>query len=162
MWILTVALLAGAGFCLLAVLKSRTQRDARLEGIPVKTAAHCARESGRASRYGSDRKTSQTTQAVESPEEWWENVDAEYFWVVLCKNEKFHRRLNPAHSHRIPLGQTDTISGKPVNTPFRVRCDSCGSEYLYMPSDVMRWEMEARQSFKPHPLFEGSAWTNGS
>ena len=147
MGFLAVALLAGAGFCLLAVLETRTQRDARLEGIPIKAAAHCSRESAR------DRKISETTQAAEFPEEWWENVDAEYFWVVLCKNEKFHRHLNPAHSHRIPLGQTETITGKPVNTPFRVRCDSCGSEDVYMPSDVMRWEMEAPRSFEPHPLF---------
>jgi hypothetical protein len=153
MWFLAVALLAGAGFCLLAVLKSRTQRDARLEGIPIKTAAHCSRESGRESRYGSDRKTSERREAVESPEEWWANADVHYFWVVLCKNEKFHRRLNPAHSHRIPLGQTDTVSDQPVSTPFQARCDSCGSEYVYMPSDVMRWEMEAPQSFDPHPLF---------
>jgi hypothetical protein len=92
-----------------------------------------------------------TPEPVEPLTEWW--VSADYFWIVLCKNQKFHRRLNASYAHRIPLGRTDSVLPKPVSEPFRVCCDVCGKEYAYAPSEVMRWEMKAPQSFEPHPFF---------
>jgi len=153
MWVLAAAFLAGAGLCGLVVLKSWARREDLLTAIPIETAAQRAREFGEKSPNQAEREISERMAPLNPPEEWWENVNSEYFWVVLCKNAKFHRRLNPAYSHRIPLGQTDTLADKPVRAPFSVRCDLCGNEYVYMPSDVMRWEMEAPLSFEPHPLF---------
>jgi len=92
-----------------------------------------------------------TTEAVESTNELWANPD--YFWIVLCKNERFHHKSNHNYAHRIPLGQTDTVSPKPVSQPFKARCNSCGKEYVYEPSEVLRCEMETSQSFESHPLF---------
>ena len=91
------------------------------------------------------------TEAVESTNELWANPD--YFWIVLCKNERFHHESNHNYAHRIPLGQTDSVSPKPVSQPFKARCNSCGKEYVYEPSDVLRSEMEIPQSFESHPLF---------
>ena len=91
------------------------------------------------------------TEAVESGNELWANAD--YYWIVLCKNKRFHHHSNRNYSHRIPLGRTDTVLPKPVSQPFKARCTSCGKEYVYAPSEVLRWEMEAPQSFEPHPLF---------
>ena len=91
------------------------------------------------------------TEAVESTNELWANPD--YFWIVLCKNERFHHKSNHNYAHRIPLGQTDTVSPKPVSQPFTARCNSCAKEYVYQPSEVLRCEMEIPQSFEPHPLF---------
>lgn len=87
----------------------------------------------------------------------WE--DSRYFWVVLCKNRWFHLRQNLFFRHRIPLAETDAITPRPVvDCRFRVRCDECGKEYLYKPSEVFRFEQEPPESFTPHPLFrdEGS------
>jgi len=82
----------------------------------------------------------------------WENSD--YCWVVLCKNSWFHLRRNLFSSHRIPLGETDAVTPLPVLTgPFPVRCDECGKEYFYKPSDVRRYEQQLPQEFTPHPLF---------
>ena len=91
------------------------------------------------------------TEAVESTNELWANPD--YFWIVLCKNERFHHQSNHNYAHRIPLGQTDTVSPKPISQPFKARCNSCGKEYVYAPSEVLRCEMETPQSFESHPLF---------
>jgi hypothetical protein len=82
----------------------------------------------------------------------WENSN--YCWVVLCKNKWFHLRRNLFSSHRIPLGETDAVSPLPaLDASFSVRCDECGAERLYKPSDVRRYEQDAPDSFMPHPLF---------
>ena len=84
----------------------------------------------------------------------WE--DSSYCWVVICKNNFFHLRHNIFYRHRIPLAETDAVSSRPpLKGPFRVRCDSCGKEYIYKPSDVSRVEKELPESFSPHPLFRG-------
>jgi hypothetical protein len=74
----------------------------------------------------------------------WE--DANYCWVVLCKNHWFHIRQNIFFRHRIPLGKH-----------FTVRCDAYGKRYTYKPKDVRRLELELPESFKPHPLFREDA-----
>lgn len=82
----------------------------------------------------------------------WE--DSDYCWVVLCKNTWFHLRKHLFSSHRIPLGETDAVAPIPALTgPFPVRCDECGVEYHYKPSDVRRYEQTLPESFTPHPLF---------
>lgn len=82
----------------------------------------------------------------------WENSD--YCWVVLCKNSWFHLRRNLFSSHRIPLAETDAVTPLPaLSGSFSVRCDECGKEYFYKPSDVRRYEQQLPESFVPHPLF---------
>jgi len=83
----------------------------------------------------------------------WE--DSNYCWVVLCKNHWFHFRRTLFNSHRIPLGETDAVMSPPVlRGRFPVRCDECGKEYLYKPSDVTRYEQDLPEGFTPHPLFQ--------
>lgn len=80
--------------------------------------------------------------------------DCSYCWVVVCKNHWFHRKGNPFNVYRIPLGETDAVSTRPaINQHFVAQCDKCFREYVYKPSDVLRWEMEPPSSFVPHPLF---------
>jgi hypothetical protein len=82
--------------------------------------------------------------------------DNRYFWVVLCKNRWFHMResLSLNYRQRIPLAETDSVAACPIgNTTFNVRCDKCGKEYSYRASDVLKFELEAPDSFTPHPLF---------
>ncbi|HEV2195826.1 MAG TPA: hypothetical protein VGR55_09590 [Candidatus Acidoferrum sp.] len=82
----------------------------------------------------------------------WE--DSQYSWVVFCKNRFYHLRQNLFHRHRIPLGLTDAVSPRPaIDARFRARCDDCGKEYLYAPSEVLRYEQEPPEDFQPHPLF---------
>ena len=84
--------------------------------------------------------------------------DANYFWVVLCKNHWFHMRQNIFFRHRIPLSQTDAVSALlPLSKAFTVQCDDCRKTYTYEPKDVQRVELELPQSFKPHPLFREDA-----
>jgi len=85
------------------------------------------------------------------PHPAWE--DCSYFWVVVCKNHWFHRRRNLFHVHRIPLGQTDAVSPRPITGTFLVRCNDCGKEYLYEQSDVLRYEQDVPEPFTPHALF---------
>jgi hypothetical protein len=74
--------------------------------------------------------------------------DYQYCWVVFCKNYFYHLRQNVFHRHRIPLGVTDGVTNRPaIDARFRVPCDDCGEEYLYAPSEVVRYEQG------PHPLF---------
>jgi protein kinase-like protein len=81
-------------------------------------------------------------------------VDSNYCWVVVCKNHWFHKRPNIFNVHRIPLGETDAVLPRPeIGGLITVRCDECGRQYVYKPSDVLRYEMEAPPSFVPHPLF---------
>lgn len=82
----------------------------------------------------------------------WE--DSGYCWVVLCKNKWFHLRQSLFSSHRIPLGETDAVMPLPsLERHFRVRCDVCGKEYFYKPSEVRRFEQELPENFVPHPFF---------
>ena len=78
----------------------------------------------------------------------------EYFWVVLCKNKRFHKHQNLFFGHPIPLAETDAIdSPPPLNERFRVRCNDCGEEYTYEPKEVLRSEIQPPDAFTPHPLF---------
>jgi hypothetical protein len=82
----------------------------------------------------------------------WE--DSRYFWVVHCKNHWFHARKNLFFRHKIPLAETDSFSSRPaIEGRFRARCDECGKEYVYKPSEVFRYELEPPESLTPHPLF---------
>jgi hypothetical protein len=152
MWPQTTALLIGgaAGVCSFLVLQLLARRHERSTAPQINSGAGPRPGTEDDCPHETHAKT-ETGEFLDSPKEWW--VNAEYFWIVLCKNEQFHRRANPLHAHRIPLGQTDTVSRLPVSKPFQVRCDSCGKEYIYTSSEVMRWEMEAPESFDPHPLF---------
>ena len=83
----------------------------------------------------------------------WE--DANYCWVVLCKNYLFHLRQNIFFRHRIPLGETDAVAPlPPLGEHFAVRCDDCGETYTYRPQDVRRIGLELPESFKAHPRFQ--------
>jgi hypothetical protein len=80
--------------------------------------------------------------------------DRDYFWVVLCKNHRFHHKGNTSFAHQIPLCETDAYSPLPVlTTTVTVRCDACGEEYAYRAVDIMRNEIAAPASFEPHPMF---------
>jgi hypothetical protein len=81
--------------------------------------------------------------------------DNSYCWVVMCKNNRFHKRVNLFFKHTIPLGEADVYALLPaLEGNFTVRCDECGKEYLYKPSDVLRFDQELAVSFTPHPLFQ--------
>jgi hypothetical protein len=83
----------------------------------------------------------------------WE--DNSYCWVVMCKNNWFHDRVNLFFKHKIPLGETDVYASLPaLKGNFAVRCDECQKEYLYKASDVLRHDQESPLSFTPHPLFQ--------
>jgi hypothetical protein len=78
----------------------------------------------------------------------------DYFWVVLCKNRRFHHKGNLSYEHRIVLGETDAFSPLPMLTEqVKVRCDVCGEEYSYKAKEILRAEIEVPKSFVPHPLF---------
>jgi hypothetical protein len=82
----------------------------------------------------------------------WE--DSSYCWVVSCKNQWVHRRQNLFHPHPIPLGETDAVRPRPaIDRRFTAQCDDCGREYVYKPSEVLRYERDLPPSFIPHPLF---------
>ena len=66
----------------------------------------------------------------------WENPN--YYWVVICKNTKFHQHTNLMFGHKIPLGETDAFESLPVSGPFLVQCDECGGEFSYEPAEVSR------------------------
>ena len=80
--------------------------------------------------------------------------NSQYFWVVLCKNNRFHKRQNLFFAHTIPLAETDSILPPPrLRERLNVRCDDCGREYTYEPKELLRAEIEPPQGFVPHPLF---------
>jgi len=85
----------------------------------------------------------------------WE--DNSYCWVVLCKNDWFHRRENLFSKHGIPLAETDVYTPAPaLKSSFTVRCDECHKEYLYKPSDVPETRPRASRVFhSPSPLSTG-------
>ena len=80
--------------------------------------------------------------------------DSSYCWVVYCKNHIYHIPRNFIYRHKIALAETDAVvSRPPIHGPFRVRCDLCGKEYVYKPSEVLRAEKELPAGFIPHPAF---------
>lgn len=82
----------------------------------------------------------------------WEG--SRYCWVVLCKNRWFHLRHSFFFSHKIPLGITDDFAPCPkLDDHFVARCDECGKEHLYKPSEVRRSKQTLREGFTPHPNF---------
>lgn len=83
--------------------------------------------------------------------------DRDYFWVVLCKNHRFHHKGNTSYAHQIVLGETDAFSPRPVLTQkVTVRCDSCGEEYSYKPTEILRNVIEIPSGFVAHPMFRES------
>lgn len=67
----------------------------------------------------------------------------QYFWVVLCKNHRFHKRQNLFFAHKIPLAETDAFLPPPaLSGELKVRCDDCGQEYSYEPKELVRIELE--------------------
>jgi hypothetical protein len=83
----------------------------------------------------------------------WDNAD--YCWVVICKNKKFHRHTNVMFGHKIPLGKTDAVSAAPaLNGIFLVRYDECGQERDYKPDELLKIELTLPNSFTAHPLFK--------
>ena len=74
-----------------------------------------------------------------------------YCWVVICKNTKVHRHTNLMFGHRIPLAETDQFEPMPVSGPFYVQCDDCRQKPSYEPEEVMRVEIEIRESFNHTP-----------
>jgi hypothetical protein len=84
----------------------------------------------------------------------WTMMETDYYWIVLCKNHRFHTRQNLFSPHKILLGGTDAYSSPPfLQARFRVKCDDCGEEHSYKPHDVLRLETEPPASFVAHPLF---------
>jgi hypothetical protein len=80
--------------------------------------------------------------------------DRDYFWVVLCKNHRFHHKGNLSYAHQIMLGETDAYSPPPMLTQkVTVRCDSCGETYSYKATEILRNVMEIPTEFVAHPLF---------
>lgn len=80
----------------------------------------------------------------------------DYFWVVLCKNQRFHHKGNTSYVHQIALGETDAYSPLPAalaTDNLSVRCNHCGAEYLYKTSEVLRSQIAVPENFTPHPLF---------
>jgi hypothetical protein len=76
------------------------------------------------------------------------------FWVVLCKNHKYHKRQHLFSEHKIPLGEADAYMPPPaLDGHITVRCDDCGQEYTYKSKDLVRYELELPDTFVPHPAF---------
>jgi hypothetical protein len=79
----------------------------------------------------------------------------DYFWVVVCRNRRFHHKGNTGYEHKILLGEADAFSALPMlPEKISVRCDSCGEEYSYNQNEVMRDEIQVPDNFLPHPLFK--------
>ena len=76
-----------------------------------------------------------------------------YYWVVICKNRKFHEQQNIYSGHKIALCETDEFTPPPQMESFTVRCDECGERQSYDASDLVRFQMPLVPNFKPHRLF---------
>ena len=51
-------------------------------------------------------------------------------------------------------GCGDAFSPPPaIDFRLTVRCDECGEENTYDPSELVRFQMDFGPDFKPHPLF---------
>jgi hypothetical protein len=86
----------------------------------------------------------------------WE--DRQYFWVVVCKNHRFHNHENIWFGHRILLGETDSVSSLPITEKLiSVRCDDCHKEFEYGLKEILKFESEPVATFVEHPLFREMA-----
>lgn len=84
----------------------------------------------------------------------WEN--ANYCWVVICKNKRFHRQTNLLNGHKIPLSETDVVSPAPaLKGTFVARCDECGEERSYEPEEVLRVEAKPARAVHATSAFRG-------
>ena len=80
--------------------------------------------------------------------------DRDYYWVVLCKNHRFHHKGNTSYAHQIALGETDAYSPPPMLArTVTVRCDSCGEEYSDKPNEILRNVIQIPSEFVAHPMF---------
>ena len=85
----------------------------------------------------------------------WE--DKQYFWVVICKNRKFHEQQNFWAGYKIFLAETDAYSPMPqVPAKVSVLCDSCHKVFDYSPKEILRFEADQVAAFEEHPLFHES------
>lgn len=139
-----------------AVQDQKAPREAKSVGIPAHTGGPTSgtnvRDNAPIAAAAPAVASGKTSREIPVRKEMW--ADSHYVWVVLCKNHWAHLRINLFYRHRIPLAETDPVDPRPVlNGPFRVRCDSCGKEYFYKPSEVLRFEQELPDNFTPHPLF---------
>jgi len=79
----------------------------------------------------------------------------DYFWVVVCKNRRFHHKENTGYEHKVLLGEADAYSSLPMlPDKIEVRCERCGEEYSYRQKEIMRDEVQIPETFTPHPLFK--------
>jgi len=77
----------------------------------------------------------------------WANPN--YYWVVICKNTKFHQDTNLMFGHKIPLGETDAFESLPVSGPFLAKCDECGGNTLLSLRKCRGWNWSRLQA-SPH------------
>lgn len=80
--------------------------------------------------------------------------DKQHFWVVVCKNRKFHERQSFWAGYKIFLAETDAYSPLPALPPkINIHCDSCHKVFEYSPKEVLRFEADQVAAFDEHPLF---------
>jgi hypothetical protein len=103
---------------------------------------------GALARGGTVRGNTSPSQVVSK-----EGEQESYYWVVICKNRKFHDQQNIYSGHKIALAEADEFTPPPKINAFTVRCDECGAEQMYDPADLVRFQMPIPTDFKPHPLF---------
>jgi uncharacterized lipoprotein YbaY len=83
-----------------------------------------------------------------------------YFWVVICKNHRFHHKGNTSYAHQIALAETDPYSPLPIppsTEHVRIRCNDCGAEHSYKSTEILRNEIAVPENFTPHPLFQDAS-----
>jgi hypothetical protein len=79
-----------------------------------------------------------------------------HYWVVTCKNTKFHSTQNQFHGHKIPIARTDEHSPRPeIPGYLDITCDDpkCGMSYSYTAPEIIRWHGDA-PLVPSHPLFD--------
>ena len=55
--------------------------------------------------------------------------------------------------HKLPLAETDAFEPMPVSGPFLAKCDECGVEHSYEPTEVLRLELQVPEGFATHARF---------
>jgi hypothetical protein len=76
----------------------------------------------------------------------------DYFWVVICKNRRFHHKGNTSYQHQIPLGETDPFSSPPMLTEdVKVCCDVCHQEYRTSQKKCYGLKSRCRNTSLPTP-----------
>jgi hypothetical protein len=71
-----------------------------------------------------------------------------YYWVVICKNRKFHEQQNIYSGHKIALCEKDEFTPPPQMEPFTVRCDEFGENQAYDAFDLVRFQMPTCSEFQ--------------